>query len=158
VRPSRERAETHLRLVAEAELRRAGTHRPAAAAAALYGLPTYQRRAIALQYYAGLSDDETARTIGLSLAAVRAYTARGLAELRTVLGAGTGRVATVAQVLTAAGVLDQETADQILADFVLARDARPAGPGRAGCGCCSRSAAPTPGSTCSPPGRRLRFC
>ena len=85
---NRERAETYLRLVAEAELRQATTPPHAAAAAALYGLSKYQRETIALQHYAGLSEAETARTIGISLGAVRAHTARGLAELRAALAAG----------------------------------------------------------------------
>ena len=77
----RERAENHLRLVAEAELRRATAHprdgaptppdlpgagalvlrQRSAVAEALYDLPSHQREAIALQYYADLSELETAR-------------------------------------------------------------------------------------------------
>ena len=147
---NRERAETYLRLVAEAELRRATTHpqdgtvtppgmtgagpgafvrrQQAAVAAALYGLPMRQREAIALQYYAHLSEIETARTIGLSLGSVKAHTARGIAELRAALEAGTGRVSGVTQVLAAVRALDQEVADQILDDFALALGTRHAGP------------------------------
>ncbi len=146
---NRERAETHLRLVAEAELRRATTYsqdsaplpqdrsgggpaalarRPqAAVAAALYGLPRWQREAIALQYYADLSEHEIARTIGLSLGAVRAHTARGIAALRTALAADTSRLARVARVLTAAGALDDGVSDQIQDDFALALGIRRAG-------------------------------
>ena len=147
---NRERAETYLRLVAEAELRRATTRlqdgavtRPgmtgagpgafvrrqqAAVAAALYGLPMRQREAIALQYYADLSEIETAGAIGLSLGSVKAHTARGIAELRAALEAGTGRVSAVTQVLAAVRALDQEVADQILDDFALALGTRHAGP------------------------------
>jgi RNA polymerase sigma factor (sigma-70 family) len=103
----RERAETHLRLVAEAELRRAMAHprdgapappdlpgaeagalvlrQRSAVAEALDDLPNHQREAIALQYYAGLSERETARTIGLSVGAVHARTARGVSALQAAL-------------------------------------------------------------------------
>ena len=65
---------------------RSGVRRQqAAVAAAFYGLPMRQREAIALQYYAHLSEIETARTIGLSLGSVKAHTARGIAELRAAL-------------------------------------------------------------------------
>jgi hypothetical protein len=123
-----EHAEAHLRLVAEAELRRAATYPPAAVAAVLYGLPVRQREPIALQYCADLSEDETARTIGISRGAVRSHTARGIAELRTMLEADTSRVATVAQVLTAVGALEDRVADQILGDSALALGTRRAGP------------------------------
>jgi hypothetical protein len=77
----RERAEAHLRLVAETELHgittrpqdgaplppdipggghgARGRRQQAAAAAALYALPRHQRQVIALQYYADLSEYET---------------------------------------------------------------------------------------------------
>jgi len=148
---NRERAESYLRLVAEAELRQAATHLPggavvlpgttgvepgasagrqqAAAAAALYRLPGHQREAIALQYYADLSETETARAIGISIGAVKAHTARAIAELRTALAAGASRLSIVAQVLTAVHALDQEAADQILDDFALAMGTRQAGEG-----------------------------
>ena len=125
---NRERAEAHLRLVAEGELCRAATFPQAAAAAALYGLPMRQREAIALQHYARLPESETARAIGLSVGAVKAHTARGMAELQTALEADTRRVAEVAQVLTAVRALDDGVADQILHDFALAQAIRRAGP------------------------------
>jgi len=146
----RERAEMHLRLVAEAELRRATAHprdgapappdRPgagagalvrrqrAAVADALYDLPNHQREAIALQYYADLSERETARTIGISIGAVHAHTARGIAALQAALETGATRVSRVAQVLTAVRALDHEAADQILNDLALAHATRRAGP------------------------------
>ena len=146
---NRERAETHLRFVAEAELRRATTPRrdgaamrPAvpgaerravvlrrsAVAAALYDLPIRQREVIALQYYGNLSEAETAAALHISRGAVHAFTAHGLSALRAALEAGTSsRVARVAQVLTAVRALDREVADQILDDFVLALGTRRAG-------------------------------
>jgi Sigma-70, region 4 len=125
---NRERAEAYLRLVAEGELCRAATFPQAAAAAALYGLPARQREAIALQHYARLPESETARAIGISVGAVKAHTARGMAELQTTLEADTRRVAEVAQVLTAVRALDDGVADQILYDFALAQAIRRAGP------------------------------
>jgi Sigma-70, region 4 len=138
----RGRAETHLRLVAEAELRRAMAHPrdgapappdlPGAAAGApvlrqrsavadaLYDLPNYQREAIALQYYADLSELETARTIGLSVGSVHAHTARGVSALQDALNTGVARVSRVAQVLIAVRALDHEVAEQILDEFALA--------------------------------------
>ena len=98
---NRERAEAHLRLVAEDELRGAATFPQAAAAAALYGLPWRQREVIALQHYAHLPESETARAIGLSVGAVKAHTGHGMAALQTALEPDTSRVAGVAQVLTA---------------------------------------------------------
>ena len=147
---NRERAETHLRLVAEAELRRAtapprdgaaappdmpGAERGAlvvrqrsAVAAALYDLPQRQREVIALQYYGNLSESETAATIGLSRGAVHSHTAYGMSALQAALETGTSsRVAQVAQLLTAARALDRGVAGQILDDFVLALGTRRAG-------------------------------
>jgi DNA-directed RNA polymerase specialized sigma24 family protein len=115
----RERAENHLRVVAEAELRRATAHprdgaptppgqpgvgagalvlrQRSAVAEALYGLPSHQREAIALQYYGDLSELETARTIGMSIGAVHAHTARGVSALHDALETGAARVSRVAQ-------------------------------------------------------------
>jgi hypothetical protein len=146
---NRERAETHLRLVAEAELRRAatpsregaamppagpGARRGAvvlgrsAVAAALYDLPRYQREVIALQYYGNLSEAETAATLRITRGAVHAHAAHGMAALRAALQAGTsGRVAQVARVLTAVRAIDGEVADQILDEFVAALGARRSG-------------------------------
>ena len=139
---NRERAEAHLRLVAEAELRRAatpprdGAAMPAAmpgaergpvvlrrsdVAAALYDLPSRQREALALQYYGNLSEDETAAALHISRGAVHSHTAHGLSALRAALQTGTSsRVARVALVLIAVRALDREVADQILDDLVLA--------------------------------------
>jgi hypothetical protein len=150
----RERAETHLRLVAEAELRRATAHprdgapappdlpgaeagavvrQRSAVAEALYDLPSHQREAIALQYYADLSELETARTIGLSVGAVHAHTARGVSVLQDALETGVARVSRVAQALTAVRALDHEVAARILDDLALALGTRRAGsPGQHG--------------------------
>jgi Sigma-70, region 4 len=147
---NRERAEAHLRLVAEAELRRAttplrdGAAMPAAmpgaergpvvlrrsdVAAALYDLPSRQREALVLQYYGNLSEDETAAALHISRGAVHSHTAHGLSALRAALQTGTSsRVARVARVLTAVRALDRAVADQILDDLVLALGARRAGP------------------------------
>jgi len=104
---NRERAETYLRLVAEAELRRAtapardgaamSPDLPAAergavvlrlsdVAAALYDLPTRQREVIALRYYLDLSEAEIAEALGISRGAVKSHASRGSAALRTLLG------------------------------------------------------------------------
>ena len=98
-------------------------------AAALYDLPVHQREVLALQYYAGLSEAETAAALHITRGAVQAFTAHGMSALRAALQAGTSSpVARVAQVLTAAGAIDREVADQILDGFVLALGARRAGP------------------------------
>jgi Sigma-70, region 4 len=145
----RERAEIYLRLVAEAELRRAATlpgdrvvslpDRPgadrgalvvrqrSAVAAALYDLPIRQREVIALQFYGNLSEAQAAATAGLSRGAVHSLTAHGMSALQAALEAGTSRVAQVAQVLTAVGALGHEVADQILDEFALALGTRQAG-------------------------------
>jgi hypothetical protein len=136
---NRGRAEAYLRLVAEGELCRAATFPQAGgAAAALYGLPRRQREAIALQHYARLPEPETARATRLSVGAVKAHTVHGMAALQTALAADTGRLAGVAQVLTAVRALDDGVADQILQDFALARAIRRAGP--------SAQRSPDPGS------------
>lgn len=53
--------------------------------AALRGLPTQQREAIVLRHYAGLSDAETAATMGISKGAVKTHTARAMTALRPTL-------------------------------------------------------------------------
>jgi hypothetical protein len=138
---NRERAETYLRLVAEAELGWARTSAPppgmpggghgalvlrqqSAVAAALYDMPRLKRQVLALQFYGDLSEAETAARIGISALAVKAHTARGISELRAALEADTIRVATVALVLTAVGALGHEAADQILDEFALALGTR----------------------------------
>jgi hypothetical protein len=142
---NRERAETYLRLVAEAELGWARTSAPppgmpggghgalvlrqqSAVAAALYDMPRLQRQVLALQLYGDLSEAKTAAAIGISALAVKAHTARGISELRAALAADISQVATVAQVLTAVGALGHEVADQILDEFALALGARQGGP------------------------------
>jgi DNA-binding CsgD family transcriptional regulator len=147
---NRERAETYLRLVAEAELRRTPAPPPdgaasppdmpggdrgallvrqrSAVAAALYDLPIRQREVIALQYYGNMSEAQTAAALHITRGAVRSHTAHGMSALQAALETGvSSRVARVAQVLTAVRALDGEVAGQILDDFVLALGARRAG-------------------------------
>jgi Sigma-70, region 4 len=148
---NRERAETFLRLLAEAELRRvtagpsdsapppdvAGAEREAvgllrlsAVAAMVRDLPGRQREAITLRYHAGLSEAETAATMRISRGAVKAHTARGISMLRAELETRpNARLRRVVRVLTGVGALDKEVADQILDDFKLALGARQAGSG-----------------------------
>lgn len=52
---------------------------------ALGELPTRQREALVLRYYADLSEAEIASAMGISRGAVKSHTARGMAALRTVL-------------------------------------------------------------------------
>jgi RNA polymerase sigma-70 factor (sigma-E family) len=53
--------------------------------AALRRLPTRQREALVLRYYADLSEGEIAEAMGISRGAVKSHTARGMAALRGVL-------------------------------------------------------------------------
>jgi RNA polymerase sigma-70 factor (sigma-E family) len=53
--------------------------------AALRALPVRQREAIALRYYADLSEAEIAATMKISRGAVKSHTARGMAALRSAL-------------------------------------------------------------------------
>jgi RNA polymerase sigma-70 factor (sigma-E family) len=57
--------------------------------AALRTLPTRQREALVLKYYADLSDAQIAAAMGISKGAVESHTARAVATLRTVLELGT---------------------------------------------------------------------
>jgi RNA polymerase sigma-70 factor (sigma-E family) len=52
---------------------------------ALRTLPTRQREALVLKYYADLSEAQIAATMGISQGAVKSHTARGMASLRSVL-------------------------------------------------------------------------
>ena len=147
---NRERAETYLRLVAEAELRRAATapregaatpavmpgaepgalvvRQRSAVAAALYDLPIRQREVLALQYYADLSEAETAAALHITRGAVHSHSAHAMSALRAALETGTSsRVAQVAQVLTTVRAIDREVADQIVDGFVLALGTRRVG-------------------------------
>jgi RNA polymerase sigma-70 factor (sigma-E family) len=52
---------------------------------ALRGLPPRQREALALRYYADLSEADVANAMGIRESAVRSHAARGLSALRAVL-------------------------------------------------------------------------
>ena len=56
--------------------------------AALGALPARQREVLVLRYYANLSEEQAADTIGISRAAVRRHATRANATLRTLLDAG----------------------------------------------------------------------
>jgi RNA polymerase sigma-70 factor (sigma-E family) len=56
-----------------------------AVVAALRGLPDRQREAIALRYYADLSEAQIATAMGISRGAVKSHTSRGMAALRIAL-------------------------------------------------------------------------
>ena len=58
--------------------------------AALARLPARKRACVVLRHYYGLSEAETARTLGISVGTVKSQTSRGVAELAALLGAGTG--------------------------------------------------------------------
>jgi len=147
---NRERAETYLRLVAEAELRGAATtpregaaipavtpgaepgalvvRQRSAVAAALYDLPIRQREVLALQYYGNLSETETAAALHITRGAVHSHSAHAMSALLAALETGTSsRVAQVARVLTAVRAIDREVADQIVDRFMLALGTRRAG-------------------------------
>jgi RNA polymerase sigma-70 factor (sigma-E family) len=55
--------------------------------AALRQLPLRKRACVVLRYYYGLSEQETAVTLGISVGTVKSQTSRGVAELATMLGA-----------------------------------------------------------------------
>jgi len=56
--------------------------------AALGALPARQREVLVLRYYANLSEEQAADTIGISRAAVRRHATRANAALRTLLDTG----------------------------------------------------------------------
>jgi Sigma-70, region 4 len=145
---NRERAETYLRLLAEAELRCAatqpgdgapppGTERAAVAllrqpvvGSMLNDLPVLQREVLTLRYRAGLSEAQTAAMMHISRGAVQSHAARGIWMLHAALHTEHARLRRAAHVLTAVGALDEEAADQILDDVKMAMFARRAGAGR----------------------------
>jgi RNA polymerase sigma factor (sigma-70 family) len=53
--------------------------------AALRRLPSRQREALVLRYYADLSEADIAEAMGISRGAVKSHAARGLAALRQIL-------------------------------------------------------------------------
>ena len=55
---------------------------------ALRGLPTRQRDALVLRYYAELGIDEIATTMGVSRNSVKTHLQRGLAAMERILGGG----------------------------------------------------------------------
>ncbi len=61
---------------------------PAPLLAALGELPARQREVLVLRYYANLSEEQAADTIGISVPAVRRHATRANAALRTLLNAG----------------------------------------------------------------------
>jgi RNA polymerase sigma-70 factor (sigma-E family) len=61
---------------------------------ALRALPARRRRVVVLRYLSGLSEQEVAGDLGISVGTVKSTAARGLAQLRTLLEAApTGPVA-----------------------------------------------------------------
>lgn len=55
--------------------------------AALSRLPVRKRACVILRHYYGLSEQETAATLGISVGTVKSQTSRGVAELAALLGA-----------------------------------------------------------------------
>lgn len=55
--------------------------------AALSRLPVRKRACVVLRHYYGLSEQETAATLGISVGTVKSQTSRGVAELAILLGA-----------------------------------------------------------------------
>ena len=53
---------------------------------ALRRLPVRKRACVVLRHYYGLSEQETAATLGISVGTVKSQTSRGVAELATLLG------------------------------------------------------------------------
>lgn len=55
--------------------------------AALHALPRRQRETVTLRYLAGLKEREVAEVLGLSVGTVKSHVSRGIAALRSRLGA-----------------------------------------------------------------------
>ncbi|MBS2963202.1 SigE family RNA polymerase sigma factor [Actinocrinis puniceicyclus] len=55
--------------------------------AALQRLPVRKRACVVLRHYYGLSEQETAATLGIAVGTVKSQTSRGVAELAALLGA-----------------------------------------------------------------------
>lgn len=53
---------------------------------ALATLPTRQREALVLRYYADLSEAQIAHAMGISAGAVKSHSSRGIAALRSIFG------------------------------------------------------------------------
>ena len=64
---------------------------------ALSGLPRRQQAVLALRFYEDLSDAQIGALLGIGESTVRSHAARGLASLRTVLGAGPIHVVRIAE-------------------------------------------------------------
>jgi RNA polymerase sigma-70 factor (sigma-E family) len=60
-----------------------------AALAAVRALPRRQSEVLVLRYWAGLSEREIARTLGISAGSVKSAASRGLARLQQILGGDT---------------------------------------------------------------------
>jgi RNA polymerase sigma-70 factor (sigma-E family) len=58
---------------------------------ALTKLPARKRACVVLRHYYGLSEQETAQTLGISVGTVKSQTSRGVAELAALLGIGRER-------------------------------------------------------------------
>lgn len=59
---------------------------------ALAAVPPRQRATLVLRFHCDLSVEQTARTLGCSTGTVKSQTARGLANLRSILGAPDSRL------------------------------------------------------------------
>ncbi|QMU78423.1 SigE family RNA polymerase sigma factor [Streptacidiphilus sp. PB12-B1b] len=57
--------------------------------AALMKLPARKRACVVLRHYYGLSEQDTAQTLGISVGTVKSQTSRGVAELAALLDTGT---------------------------------------------------------------------
>jgi RNA polymerase sigma-70 factor (sigma-E family) len=82
----RRRDEVDVRTAASAETAALHGDEQARMLAALRQLPTRQREALVLRYYADLSETEIATAMGVSSGSVKTHAHRGLAALATILG------------------------------------------------------------------------